>query len=410
MATTIKLGRKKYVVGMNWEFVDPLELNERVKALRKQLGPKGLICQRKHQESVSLGTAPPQEERINGVSLALAIADCHEQPWMGIFEIPAPPEASEGQYWYIAISREQSIVSSSDKIGTREEMEALRNEYMGLGDWQVLEGGIEDLEIRLRDARTRHKTLYPVRPIQPEIAKWLIPLMIVSVLGVGGFVEYQHYEQKLQQARQIQLLAQEEATRMAMLRSENKPVVCKTVPWSAYPRINDLIEKCTKAVEALPLDLNGWQPVNTTCTATGMSVNWKRDKFGNVADAPGSLADGNSSFSHENWLLKMEKGSLSDLLFPTEMMEKMYSLAQKADLKFTTSMNVRPEQQAYPPRGMKKAPPPPYLAHMFMFQVGSLRQLSIFSKIPTARIASINVSGLPGAERFMVQMTVWSKN
>ncbi len=410
MATSIKLDARKYVVGMNWEFVDPLELGERVKALRTQLGPKGLIALRKHRESVSLGTAPDHgSQNIGGASLALAIADCHEQPWMGIFEIPALPGALESRYWYIAISREQSIVSSSDKVGTREEMEALRNEYMGLGEWQVLEGGIDDLKARLRDARAKHKTLYPVRQLKPDVAKWLLLLTVIVTLSAGCYLGFRYYE-KIQEAKRLRLLAMERAALMARRRAREQTVI-KTVPWSTYPRIDDLIFDCSKAVEALPLDLNGWRPIGTGCTGTGMSVTWQRDDFGSVANAPGPLSGGDKANSHVGWVLKGEKGSLSDLILPYELTGMMYRMAQKADVKLNAgAMNTQPVRHVPVKPGQKPPPPPPYLPHTFTFTVDSLEEMSVFSKVPTARITFINVIGLPDKKEFMVHLTVWSKN
>ncbi len=397
MPVTVRVGGKDYVAGLHWELVEVDRLGAVRARLKKDLGSKGIVCHRRHRESISLGWADTGGENIAGNSLALAIADCHAEPWMGIFEL------REGLWWYIAISKEKEIVSSSDKVGTRAEVERLMSENQGLGEWsEVLEGASEDLESRLEDARKQDTKLHRVRRLQGDARRRAI-VVAAGVFMLGGAVAgWQWYSHRAQAERERERMIREKESAAARLKA-------MPLPWSIPPDGGELIGQCRKTVSHLMLDVKGWKPAEATCSSSGATVVWKRDDFGNAADAPGVLSttgDGSSSF--HPWSLQHAGGKAHDAKPYATIQRGMYAIAQKDFVGFRQAGAV--PFGARPGAGADaKALEPLYVKHVYVLQVKGMWQIAPFLRIPTARIESIRIVGLADERRTTVSLAVWSK-
>ncbi|AIA55733.1 type 4b pilus protein PilO2 [Acidithiobacillus caldus] len=294
----------------------------------------------------------PLERAYRGTvySLAAAVADVIQEPWLGIFDL------GNGLYWYIAVRDSYEILPDGDAVGDWEAVDALRRQHAAYGEPTTFkDGGLEQIaEILKRGPKIRPLVDVRKNPVLPVIVWGGITTTVV----VGGMVAWHVHEVQVQKER----LAAEER-RLAIERAiEARRAASAVLPWAAQPLPSDFVRACTSALEKVsPSDL-GWLLKSTLCEpANGRVVlqnTWEIGPSATALDAPdGVLADqGQEILSHES--VGRVAPSRDGNVLPEALAErKIYGLSQALSLKVRLSAAQPNVPRPLP--GAKSSPPKP---------------------------------------------------
>lgn len=281
--------KNQFAAGLSWRHSDSKPTSKQLREIALDEGRWGIrrtTASGHHQvgtcDSVD-GAKTPKGVR----PLAAIVADHHKEPWMGLFPLEG------GRYWYIAVRDGGEVIPGGDLIGTMDELMKVRDEHARLGQWNEVNGTIEDLVDMVRSTPVQRalKDLHR-RPWVPVV--FSAGLLSIVGIGVSGalYVQHQHEEQ----ARQLQL---QRARAIAAARKATADAEAHILPWTREPMAREAIDACQQAWAVQSLAQNGWPLAGWHCLISqkGVVVNadWLRD--GGVADdAPGTLGpDANTS-------------------------------------------------------------------------------------------------------------------
>jgi hypothetical protein len=284
----------QYAAGLAWRHED----NEpSIKALRLLSAEKGQwgIVRKTKTKTVQVGFCQP----IKGTSsaskvkaLAAVIADQKQQPWMGTYQIDT------NLFWYIAVRDDQEIIPGGDFIGSRDEVETLREQHLGYGEWNevVTDGTVEDLaDMAMAVPRPASLRDYQVKKLGKNAIIATVGFGLIAAIG-GAWLAYDRHEAAEIQARQERdrKLA-EQAARDSLSKQS------KVLPWTTEPMPSIVFTACQQAWSAQPLASGGWTLQTWSChvdaASTAISGYWQREG-GVAANAPGSVTpDGEHSTS-----------------------------------------------------------------------------------------------------------------
>lgn len=303
--------RTSFAVGMVWRHEDRVPNGAALRRLSQQAGRWG--CVRKTiTGAIQVGFAKP----IEGVSrpsklrsLAACVADQRPQPWMATYPI------GDGRYWHIAVRNGQQILLDGDRIGTFEEVNAIKNRQLTLGDWEIVENpSIEDL-VEMVHASTRQVALRDLqaRPWSVAIQRSAAAVLLLAVCAAAWVAvkRFHHVQPAIAVVQSI-------------------PVI-DAHPWTKLPDTNVQLEAWREAWHGQDLARKGWQLTNWKCQTSGsaMQVHTEWLRAGGLAqDAPGTLSsDGNHSSGDET-LTQRFMDSGQETLFPDAARRALMTIAQ----------------------------------------------------------------------------------
>lgn len=286
MAILIQLpgDKRTFVAGMYWRHEDRFP-NRKALLEGTRNRDYWVATRRTRAGSIQSGFCEPLEEtgrpgkplKKAVYSLAGAVAEMMEDPWLGIFDL------GDGLYWYIAVRDNHEILPDGDVIGDFDTVNQARQGHAAYGDWKSLpDDNIKSLgEIlkkfkkppRIRDLRRK--------PWVPVVFYGGATALVVGS-ALGGLVYYHHYEAQVAAEKRMVLMR-----RMAVIRAMDAKKAAANVPWRTTAMPSHFISTCLNAVSAVRFSENGWILQNVSCQS-GVSGAWTASA--NWLRGPGSTA------------------------------------------------------------------------------------------------------------------------
>ncbi|AEK57818.1 conserved hypothetical protein [Acidithiobacillus caldus SM-1] len=259
-------------------------------------------------------------------SLAAAVADVIQEPWLGIFDL------GNGLYWYIAVRDSYEILPDGDAVGDWDAVDALRRQHAAYGEPSTFrDGGLEEIASILRQG-PKVQPLVDVRknPVL-AVAIWS---GVVTATAVGGAVAWHIHETKVEQEK---IAAQER--RIAIERAiEARRAASAVLPWAAQPLPANFIRACTSALgKVSPSDL-GWLLKSTQCRLVNGRVvlqnSWEIGPSATALEAPeGVLVDNGQKILSKEVLSSIAPSRDGNVLPEALAEREIYGLSQALSLK-----------------------------------------------------------------------------
>lgn len=317
----------RYVLGMTWRHEDTRPKARRLRELAEQHGTWGLV-RRTPESALQIAFCAPVEgctaRQVR--SLADAIAEAHVAPWRGMYAL------GQGQYWYVAVGAGYEMLPDGDRVGTAEELRAIRQDHDALASWSEQEGTVSDLARQVAGISTAGlRDIAPSRmPHLSKPAKIAVGAAALVVLGACGTWYYSHLVILEEQQRDAM---QRRAQALAAL--AQRPVQKDPPPWVQAISAAETFGACRSAWSGQPLATRGWTLRGWSCTGTaaGLAVQtrWGRET-GDAMDAPG-IIDQTGEFAlnaeHIELTWKPRQRTLADLPPSSESKRRGWALAQR---------------------------------------------------------------------------------
>ena len=295
-ARVITIGKKRYLVGLSWRSFDHVQ---KIGALREmgktmfpdeQEDPMGLLPAKGAQwyamrpvseEIVQAGFCrkPDGVKSASGlIALAPLVAPVRMQPWLGIYKV------ADGLWWYIAVRDGHTILPDGDAIGDEQFILALREKESWYGDWNYINGQIEDLENLIAESEEKPSKVLPLNG--SAIPSQYIAAGVGVAIVAGGALWWTNYRQ-----------AQEMERQAAMARARAEMQHKKTIeqskaapnPLVIEPMPDEWLAACYLSSRSIPVSKDGWVLKSYECNAETNSVAavWHREEGATVAHRPG---------------------------------------------------------------------------------------------------------------------------
>lgn len=259
---------RSFVVGMHWEYHGSRKPRKStVKAIANAEGT--WVAQRRGRAAIQTGYCHPLEDKLpkSGLyALAAMVADAKTEPWMGVYDL------GDGLYWFIAVRENNSVLPEGDFVGTKEEVEEMRQATASLSEWNEFpEESAEAITALLEETKSK------VRIDDINHKAWTRPIVAAAVVGIAattGTVLYHQHEHRLKLAHERAII-HERAVIAAMQKAHSKKT---PLPWTRMTTPSGVLSACRDDLDSLPVAVGGWTPSKETCQATGPVVrarlNW----------------------------------------------------------------------------------------------------------------------------------------
>lgn len=262
-------------------------------------------------------------------SLAAAIAEEYQQPWLGVFKL------SESLWWYIAVRDGQAILPDGDVVGDYASILEVRRRHEAYGDWNIHDGTIEDL-LPLLEFSPKSLGLAPVVPVEPPpIWKGLLPVSLVLVLLIVAITLYVHHR------NQVRMAARQAVEAIIRAREQSMSPLQETPPANVW------LSACGAALKPLPLAINGWLANDVSCVGNAAIVIW--DRLGNATTQTrpaGELLDDGNKVLQRYSLGQLPSGSNMMANYIDED-EQLYNLLQPIGVQAVVGRAVRTSNRTY---------------------------------------------------------------
>jgi hypothetical protein len=281
-ARVIAIGKRQWVAGMLWRSFEEkpsrAELRQEGEDLRADWA-----ALRVGEDAIQAGfcaaVADLKAKRSNPkklLSLAAAVADARQQPWLGIYKV------ADGLWWYIAVRDGQAILPDGDVIGGEAEIYAARERHSGFGDWTYVEGSLNDLDALVDGVKPS-----PVFALNGAPA-WVVPaagLMITAVAAGGGGLWWHEHQLAAQRAHQLAI------AKMRALLSRQQPAKALPSPLLTTPLPDAWLAACGSAIEKVSVSQDGWTVGEVSCAGNAASIVWQRMPGATTAVRPEGVLD-----------------------------------------------------------------------------------------------------------------------
>ncbi len=384
----ITIGKKRYLVGLSWRSFDHVQ---KIGALREmgktmfpdeQGEPLGLLPAKGAQwyamrpvseEIVQAGFCrkPDGVKSPSGlIALAPLVASVRIQPWLGIFKV------AEGLWWYIAVRDGHTILPDGDTIGDEQLILALREQHSGFGDWNYINGQIEDLGNLIAESEEKPSKVLPLNgsTIPPQY----IAVGVGVAIAAGGALWWTSHHKAQEAERQRQAaLARARAEMQHKKTLEQSEAVPS--PLSIEPMPDEWLDACYLSSRSIPVSKDGWVLKSYECNAetNSVAVAWHRDEGATVTHRPGGTLspDGDTVYATLPILKRLDAGHDSGGQLETER-EELLAWSQSIGVKVTlTSADARVSKSLPGQEKKGDAGQPPHARSLdFSFEIPFLPQ------------------------------------
>ncbi len=372
-AQVIEAGERRWIAGLVWRsFPDRPKLGD-LRGDAKDLGAEW-VAVRGTSQVIQAGFCPgiENEKPKRIYSLAAAIAESQEQPWLGIYQI------SDDLWWYLAVRDGQAVLPDGDVVGSYETILEARQRHESYADWKYLKGTLQDDLLPILKAARGADALVPVRSVEP-MSPWrvIVPGVTLLVFIAGaGWLWNRHIA--AEQRDRAEALAAERARILA----EQKAVS----PLLSSPAPDAWLAACSAATGPVPVADHGWLSVAVGCGPSSATVTWKRATGATVASRPpGALsADGNSVVQSINWPPLQHGTDDARGLAVSDV--ALYRLLQPLGVQARISA---PPSAPRLPGAASSAKPPPIPSQSVAFTLPVAPFAIAFNQIPGLRLTSL---------------------
>jgi len=399
-AQVITIGKKRYLVGLAWRSFDRAQKIGELRDLGNSMfpdddgepmGAEWYASRPISDEIVQAGFCRRPEGVKNPaglVALAPLIASVRMQPWLGTFRI------ADGLWWYVAVRDGHTIVPAGDAIGDRDYITALREYQSGIGEWNFIDGRIEDLEVLINESQERPSRVHPLSGF--AITPGVIAAGIGAVVVAGGLMGWFHHQKVEEMQKQKQI-----ALARARARMEHKVFIEHgrvPSPLETQPMPDEWLTSCRQAAGRMPISLSGWVLQSYECNATTNSVvvTWKREAGATILfRPPGSLSPGGDTVYSSIPMEKQMRGIVNSGARPEDGREALIAWAQALGVKLSVTIGADPSPLPGQ-KGMKEAASPQSHADgfSFSFEIPFMPGAMGLDKVPGARISGLSFDGL----------------
>jgi hypothetical protein len=375
----VQIEKHRFVCGLFWQSLSrPRELKKEAIGLARKID-FDLMVLRRDQTTAQAGFAQSRDgARRMMFSLAAAVSktlaiegayyDGQQQRvhnWLGAFKLP------DGKWAYFAV-RDANFLPNGDFAGTKEEvLERLHGDY-GLGGWNVVIGDAELEEYgfhnfnakRIQDVlpRTRKGQLQPhawwgLRPVTTKIF-WraaAVAATLALVVGVGGSLAWQTYQQHKMEAERARAL---EAERQRMQGKAGPSALPH--PWASVPAPTLVAQACLERFTNLTA--GGWSLQEFVCSPSQATYAWLRQ--GSTIDyllagVPGAVVELTGDRATYSESFSLGGGDNEALLEPRALMQVVVSQLQLLGIAPRIAKALPPPRPAALPGTPGSEPPQP---------------------------------------------------
>lgn len=331
MAKIISIENKQWVIGLDWNsYAEKPGHDELIDFADKHHYDWAAL--RVNESVIQAGFCNPIDDikRPKKIaSLAAYLADSHEQPWIGIYQV------AEGLWWYLAVRDGHAILPNGDIVGGKEEIREVQESHAGFGDWTFVEGTLENLIERIDETKAKRTNIKSLRfrgPTVKQIACCIAAFAVVT--GAGGFYWYQ---KQVQIEREKQLA---EARVRAQLAAGQKIQPAKS-PLLESPTPNSWLSACKDTLYPIQLSQFGWILEKVSCESNAAIVFWKREPGATVADRPaGTVSDDGESILQRIEIEGIPNAVDDDSISLREATLKLRAWAQQAGITLSMKGNT----------------------------------------------------------------------
>jgi len=278
----LKIGSRKYAVGLRWVLADTANQNLRAQALqeiRDTGGNADLYVLRDAQpgrEVRQFGLGARADGLVSGaVAAAAAAANNLPGTWLGAF-------ATDGGWWIVQV-RDDAIVADGDAFYEHEREAIERFDRERRLDWTAIYApsawnieGARELSIidLLQDQREPRLRLANLSGTYLKVGLLLGLIAVGSGLGYTFWLDYQ--DRLAQEAAERERLEREARLRAALLaRQQAQPIVI-TAPWIEQPQHRLWFEHCQAALATIPFQIPGYQAAGRRCESRSAHATFRR--------------------------------------------------------------------------------------------------------------------------------------
>lgn len=283
-ARVIVIGKKRYLVGLSWRSFDHAQ---KIGALRETgktmfpgeqgepMGAQWYAMRPVSEEIVQAGFCrkPDGEKKPSGlIALAPLVASVQMQPWLGIYKV------ADGLWWYIAVRDGHTILPEGDAIGDEQFILALREKENWYGDWNYINGQIEDLENLISESEEKPSKVQPLNGT--AIPTQYIAAGVGVAIAAGGALWWMGHQKAQEMERQRQ-----QALARARAEMQHKKGIgsqgAKSIPspLAIEPMPDEWLAACYLSSRAIPVSRDGWVLKSYECDAETnvVTVAWHRE-------------------------------------------------------------------------------------------------------------------------------------
>lgn len=274
----IKINGKDFVAGLMWE---PLSRQRAHMAQAREIGKRAgmdIVAIRLGTNMVQAGFVKKENGITKGMySLASALAgQIKHESWVGAFELP------DGLYALVAVHL-GVIVPGCDFVGDKE---TIRNLLIEKDSQRT----IMEFDRVFHPADFQHRgepldianVLVPGEMVKAYALKALhfglskqeifkLTALALVLLGLAGgyalWADYKHGE-AVKEANRLEQLRLKKLAELSALAGTDQPLQALLHPWASMPGVEDFLNGCQGAIDALPLAIGGWTFESALCNAS----------------------------------------------------------------------------------------------------------------------------------------------
>ncbi|MCT4575342.1 MAG: type 4b pilus protein PilO2 [Alphaproteobacteria bacterium] len=250
-----KVNGTVFAVGLMWDPVDdPSHAMQEACNVAKSEGVSAdFFCIRQ--------STPPQYglgwksagHRAGMRSLAIAVTENVGSNFIGAFNL--------GDRWWFGMTKNDMIMPYGDAFyDTEEEAKEVMMKFSAdiRGDfikfapasWNIDNSKETDLDVLITNF-----SKVKLASADSLLARYKDYLLLAAVLGIGGYMAFNHFDEKRQKAEKIRI------SREQQLEAAKKEID----PWKKMPEASVFIDNCSKAITSLPFNIFGWSINKVAC-------------------------------------------------------------------------------------------------------------------------------------------------
>lgn len=281
---TLQNGKRqtKFVAGLKWFPLVPDNFKKDLLPLAADMAADTYVYRKSNKSVVGLGKT---EDGVGKemAALGLFVSRHLEEISADIYALAAIGLPGDDDRYAFFIIRDGFIMPDGDKVGSREEIEALFTEAMSSGDWErqycPADWDISNTEelslesVLSADKKGRFKTpdAWLTKPVKPSLAAKAIKAVALLALVAVPLQGYQFYR-----ADQVKKQLASAAAAKAAMAEQAHLERMSAEPWKNMVSPNDFAKACSEAIRSVGLVVGSWEVHEFACAGDTYTIKWER--------------------------------------------------------------------------------------------------------------------------------------